>query len=70
MVECTVALNDFLVCIFAWVRLAVVIYPTVEGNAYLVALTQPRPNKEECPIVFVASYFTKTELKYGILKAL
>ena len=49
--ECTVALNEFLVHIFAWVRLVqpdpmgiIVIYPLVEGNAYFIALIQQGPH--------------------------
>ena len=75
--ECTVALNEFLVCIFACVRLVlpypmgiVVIYPLVEGDMCFVAHTQPGPNIEECPIAFLARFLTKIELKYSIFTTL
>ena len=71
------ALNELLVCIFSQVRLVqpdpmgvVVVYPSLEGEACFVALTQPGTDKGECPIAFVARYLTKMELKYGTLTTL
>ena len=48
----------------------VVVYPSLEGKACFVALTQLGLDKGECPIAFVARYLMKMELKYGTLTTL
>ena len=44
--------------------------PSLDGEAYFVALTQPGPDILEHPIAFVARYLTKTVLKYSTLSTL
>ena len=75
--ECMALLNELLVHVFAWVWLVqpepmgvVVVYPSLEGEACFLALTQLGPDKRERPIAFVARYLTKTEVKYGTLTTL
>ena len=48
----------------------VVIYSSVQGDTYFVAITQAVPERKQHPIELVAGFLTRIELKYGTLTTL